>query len=501
MKQLEFYLGDANLSKDRYLSQTIRKNPEIPVDLFLSFNKIRSITCDVKDLVTAIRKSSLLALTEDEAKVFRKTQIQKRENLDECTIYVENIPSDAHHDWLQRIFSIYGNVLYVSIPKFKNKTNKGFAFIEFDLPKCVTKALEDGGKALYNPRKKMQDLTLPLTPYLPAMSDETPTAAVTDEKEKPTAILGKRKRNTSDEDSASKKTKEEDNTTECAAITDVASKELEGGNTVGNAEMLELDSDEEDIDSDCDDEEKRNRLKIHKNKKAKNKHYLEVASLGLHILPKQEWKRLRNLYLNSQRQKLAQLKHKANEALAQDTPEEETVEATEKTNPQTYEMMDVRGMAGVVYVDIVPDRKEVYVRCESAEIASSLLAAEPWSNTSLLQGTEEQWYWKKIIEDRSTKFQTKTKIRGRGKIKQHRKLPVAEGNFGIKQGSNNAIATKCTHIRFADNNDDEVTSNSTSAVDDVAAKQSLDSPTLKSSQPTAISNVINTFFSGGKIQA
>ncbi|RZF34000.1 hypothetical protein LSTR_LSTR016641, partial [Laodelphax striatellus] len=54
----------------------------------------------------------------------------------------ENIPAKADHDFLTEIFSGYGEIDYVSIPRFKHsKMNKGFAFIEFKEPESVEKAV------------------------------------------------------------------------------------------------------------------------------------------------------------------------------------------------------------------------------------------------------------------------------------------------------------------------------------------------------------------------
>lgn len=99
----------------------------------MSFNKIRKLNCSLDDIKKAIGKSDLIELSEDKEKARRKNPIAIKDNTDDCTIYVENIQADVDHDWLSHFFSDFGNVVYVSIPKYKHtKGNKGFAFIEFE---------------------------------------------------------------------------------------------------------------------------------------------------------------------------------------------------------------------------------------------------------------------------------------------------------------------------------------------------------------------------------
>lgn len=96
----------------------------------------------MEDIRKAIHKSDLIALSEDKEKICRKQPVKVKQNIDDCTIYVENIKADANHEWLTQVFSEFGTVVYVSIPKYKqNKENKGFAFVEFDTEEEARTAL------------------------------------------------------------------------------------------------------------------------------------------------------------------------------------------------------------------------------------------------------------------------------------------------------------------------------------------------------------------------
>lgn len=72
----------------------------------------------------------------------RKEPVKEKTNVDECTIYVEQLKSDATHDLLESVFAEFGNVVYVSIPKYRhNGAVKGFAFVEFDKEQEAQNAL------------------------------------------------------------------------------------------------------------------------------------------------------------------------------------------------------------------------------------------------------------------------------------------------------------------------------------------------------------------------
>lgn len=77
LKQMEFYFSDANLTKDRFLGDLVKTNPDVPLEVFLKFNKIRSMTQDVTDITKAMKNSSLLELSEDRLKVFVLYELKK----------------------------------------------------------------------------------------------------------------------------------------------------------------------------------------------------------------------------------------------------------------------------------------------------------------------------------------------------------------------------------------------------------------------------------------
>lgn len=66
---MEFYLSDENLSKDQYLKDLVSSCPFVPLQVFLKCNKFRSMPLNVSDIQKAVKKSSVLELSEDGQRV------------------------------------------------------------------------------------------------------------------------------------------------------------------------------------------------------------------------------------------------------------------------------------------------------------------------------------------------------------------------------------------------------------------------------------------------
>jgi hypothetical protein len=143
--QLEFYLGDSNLAKDRFLQKKLESTSQLELSLFLDFNRVKGIFggCYIADRVEqlrliqlAVKQSKMLKISKDKIKLKRRVPFRldalDQKELDLKMVYVENFPDYINHDQLASIFRKTGNIKHVSIPKYKaSKAGKGFAFIEY----------------------------------------------------------------------------------------------------------------------------------------------------------------------------------------------------------------------------------------------------------------------------------------------------------------------------------------------------------------------------------
>uniref|UniRef100_A0A6V7L5J3 La-related protein 7 n=1 Tax=Bracon brevicornis TaxID=1563983 RepID=A0A6V7L5J3_9HYME len=451
LKQMEFYFGDANLSKDRFINNLIQNDPWVNLDVFLKFNKIRALTEDTSRIAKALKSSTMLEISEDGTKVRRITPINPRENCEACSVYVQGLPPDADHDWLKEIFSIYGSVAYVSIPRYRtNKKIKGFAFIEFDTvesaQECL-KAFEDKNCIL--PSHTTPEELLSITTF----SEDDPPSGIDGATlgSKPIAqdVKSSKRKLDNSEDSPSKPKKAKSELTE--------DQDPPNNGDVNEETNGEETTNEEDnkVEGETKKKKRRRTRKFREGKP-------DIMDFGLRIMAKKDWKKLRNKYLDLQKEKMKQLKQHLRKTrwtqystgdkrenkmeVEENNFEEKTnpvpavarfsfseglivkIELDEPcTNPKSFRN-ELRTDPGVAYIDIREGSHVVYVRCHEQEAAKKFM--EKYCDDKalvLLTGDEEKAYWAKMAQDREEKLAKKDRPKQRGRDKLLKKAEKALG--------------------------------------------------------------------------
>lgn len=145
-KQVEFWFGDVNLHKDRFLRKLIDDSDDgyVDISVLANFNRMKKLTVDTKLIARALKNSTVVEVNLEGNKVRRQYPIgDAPTDTDSRTVYVELLPKDVTHDWIERVFSKCGNVVYISIPRYKSSgDSKGFAFVEFEKKEEASNAIE-----------------------------------------------------------------------------------------------------------------------------------------------------------------------------------------------------------------------------------------------------------------------------------------------------------------------------------------------------------------------
>lgn len=394
-------------------------------------------------LVKSISKSEKLELNNEGKSVRFKGELVKRDQneIDECTIYVEQIPLNSDHDLINSMFSKYGHINYISLPRFKKSRQlKQFGFVEFAEKDHVQKCIDDfkkfdGVLHCSKPEKLLSIATF-----------ETEAEIKDEEVEKKTAEL------TVSSDKGDKIDEEKDVKTK-------------------------VPQEEQEADSEL---KKKNRKHKRKNKKQK---IIEERAVTMKIMRKTLWKKMRNEYLNLERQKAKEIKkylqetRKANpkEQLVKlsplspiisfykspssqdqdphDNKKEEQNEVELSTGPivnikfkepcnDLKELrQEFRQFSYVQHVEIVEGGAHVNVRVAAHSYAQELVSLYSGCEyeANILSGDAEKEYRKRISENKE-KNKKKTE-----------NSPIKKQRRGREKLANMIIKASAQHIRFNDN--------------------------------------------------
>ncbi|KAB0407190.1 hypothetical protein E2I00_014056, partial [Balaenoptera physalus] len=382
-KQVDFWFGDANLHKDRFLREQIEKSRDgyVDISLLVSFNKMKKLTTDGKLIARALKNSAVVELDLEGTRIRRKKPLGERpKDEDERTVYVELLPKNVNHSWIERVFGKCGNVVYISIPHYKSTGDpKGFAFVEFETKEQAAKAIE----FLNNPPEE--------APRKPGIFPKTvknkpiPALRVAEEKKKKKKKKGRMKK----EDSI--QTKESNMDTSKESVCKKRSRTTSEGSEVEVTEPQKPPT-----------------------KKKKKRERTEVSSLPLGKTGKR--KRTDSEEGGPQ--------EKVNAAGPQFVSGVIVKIISTEPLPGRKQVRDtLAAISEVVYVDLLEGDTECHARFKTPEDAQAVINAYTeikkkhcWK-LEILSGDHEQRYWQKILVDRQAKLnQPREKKRGTEKL-------------------------------------------------------------------------------------
>ncbi|XP_053673458.1 la protein homolog [Anopheles nili] len=140
IRQLEYYFGDANLGKDKFMKDQITKDDGwVPLDVLLTFKRLKALSEDKVVIADAIAKSDegLIEVSEDREKLRRHPERPlpemneaTRKELYARTVYVKGFaPQDGTTlSELVEFFQPYDKVTNIVMRKYLDKPSKKYLF-------------------------------------------------------------------------------------------------------------------------------------------------------------------------------------------------------------------------------------------------------------------------------------------------------------------------------------------------------------------------------------
>lgn len=141
IRQIEYYFGDINLSKDKFMQDEIQKDSGwIELETLCKFNRLKVLSTDFQVITDALKQSTtnLLEIDEENKKVRRAKPLPEdlgefETNLKQNTVYVKGFPNTITLDQLYEFFEKHGKILQIFMRRFPaTKQFKGSVFVTFD---------------------------------------------------------------------------------------------------------------------------------------------------------------------------------------------------------------------------------------------------------------------------------------------------------------------------------------------------------------------------------
>lgn len=142
IKQVEYYFGDFNLPRDKFLQAKVQEDEGwVAIETLLTFNRLKSLSTEENVIVEALKKSTsqLLEVSADGKKIRRNPEKpapegnrEHQQKLDELTVYAKGFPPTTTIDELLEFFAQFGQCINVFMRRLPvTRKFKGSVFATF----------------------------------------------------------------------------------------------------------------------------------------------------------------------------------------------------------------------------------------------------------------------------------------------------------------------------------------------------------------------------------
>jgi len=139
IRQVEYYFGDANLNRDKFLREQIGKNEDgwVPLSVLITFKRLASLSTDLAEIVAALNKSEegLVEISEDKLSLRRHPERpipehneERRKEIQERTAYAKGFPLDSQMSDLLDFAANHDKVVNLTMRKHYDKPTKSYKF-------------------------------------------------------------------------------------------------------------------------------------------------------------------------------------------------------------------------------------------------------------------------------------------------------------------------------------------------------------------------------------
>lgn len=149
LHQLEFYFGDSNYPKDKFLraQAALDEKGFVSLNVISTFKRMKELgVTDIKELARIAAKSNQIEVKEDGTAIKRKNPLPEADLSSPRTIYTKGWPQGINIEDVKEVFKPFGSVLCVRIRKDQKKEQKDSVFIEMGSEEEAKNVISKGVK-------------------------------------------------------------------------------------------------------------------------------------------------------------------------------------------------------------------------------------------------------------------------------------------------------------------------------------------------------------------
>lgn len=138
IRQIEYYFGDANLARDKFLQGEIEKDEGwVPLTVLLTFKRLSQLSEDAKVIAAALQKSDegLVEISADQTKMRRHPERpipeqneEHRKEVMSRTVYLKGFPATTEMSELIDFFLPFERTVNIVLRKYHDKPTKTYIF-------------------------------------------------------------------------------------------------------------------------------------------------------------------------------------------------------------------------------------------------------------------------------------------------------------------------------------------------------------------------------------
>lgn len=150
--QVEHYFGDANMRRDKWLIEEVKKDSQGYVSLasVCNFNKMKELgATDSSKVAEILKTSEVVEISEDNTKIRRKHPLPDQDDSDDRTLYAKGFPAETTLEALQEFWAKHGNILLITMRRIGKKF-KGSVFVQFATKEEAEAALAKKDEIKFN---------------------------------------------------------------------------------------------------------------------------------------------------------------------------------------------------------------------------------------------------------------------------------------------------------------------------------------------------------------